>query len=203
VVALQWLLRQPAITAQMVNKCAQQLLAICCVPLAAAEALVAAGLRMQITGQQLVEAAYSCVAGLDVWVAAFDSAGVPRQEWAANLPLGMRHLCCLVTCQTRYVQLVFTGSTSAMQSCVAKVRLASVMPLRWVAELQSLLWQVALMHTRQGRNLLPCVTTSPSEALCAPGVHSMKVWCAVSQIVPCSANAVFAVAASGDRGSHS
>jgi hypothetical protein len=92
--ALQWLLRQPRITAATVSQCAQQLLAIPCVPLAAAQALVAAGLRMQITGQQLVQAAYSCVEGLEVWVAAFDSAGVPHQEWAADLPLGMLHMCC-------------------------------------------------------------------------------------------------------------
>jgi hypothetical protein len=87
--ALRWLLRQPGITALTVNQCAQQLLAIRCVPLAAAQALVAAGLRMQITGQQLVQAAYSCVEGLKVWVAAFDSAGLPQQEWAADLPSGM------------------------------------------------------------------------------------------------------------------
>jgi hypothetical protein len=95
VAALQWLLHQPGITAPTVNQCKQQLLAIRCVPLAAAQALVAAGLRMQITGQQLVQAAYSCVEGLEVWVAAFDSAGVPQQEWAADLPLGMQHVCCL------------------------------------------------------------------------------------------------------------
>jgi hypothetical protein len=52
VAALRWLLRQAGITAVTVNQCAQQLLAIPCVPLAAAQALVAAGLRMQITGQQ-------------------------------------------------------------------------------------------------------------------------------------------------------
>jgi hypothetical protein len=94
VVALRWLLRQPGITALTVNQCVQQLLAIPCVPLAAAQALVAAGLRMQITGQQLVQAAYSCVEGLEVWVAAFVSARVPQQEWAAALPLGMVHMCC-------------------------------------------------------------------------------------------------------------
>jgi hypothetical protein len=93
VAALQWLLRQPGIAAMTVNQCAQQLLAIPSVPRAAAQALVAAGLRMQITGQHLVQAAYSCVEGLEVWVAAFDSAGVPQQEWAADLPLGMRHIC--------------------------------------------------------------------------------------------------------------
>jgi hypothetical protein len=92
--ALGWLLCQPGITAQTINKCRQQLLAIPCVPLAAAKALIAAGLRMQITGQQLVEAAYSCMEGLEVWVAAFASAGVPRQEWAADLAPGMRHVCC-------------------------------------------------------------------------------------------------------------
>jgi hypothetical protein len=71
VAALQWLLLQPGITALMVNQCGQQLLAIPCVPLAAAKALVAAGLRMQITGQQLVQAAYSCVEGLEVWGGSF------------------------------------------------------------------------------------------------------------------------------------
>jgi hypothetical protein len=43
VAALQWLLRQPEITALTVNQCGQQLLAIPCVPLAAAEVLVVAG----------------------------------------------------------------------------------------------------------------------------------------------------------------
>jgi hypothetical protein len=94
VAALQWLLRQPEITVLTVNQCKQQLLAIPCVPLAAAEALVVAGVRVQITGQQLVDAAYSCVERLEVWVAAFDSARVPQQDWAADLPQGMRHLCC-------------------------------------------------------------------------------------------------------------
>jgi hypothetical protein len=94
VAALQWLLHQPGITALTVNQCTQQLLAIRGVPHAAAWALVAAGLRMQITGQQLLQAAYSCVDGLEVWVEAFDSAGVPQQEWAADLPPGMRHVCC-------------------------------------------------------------------------------------------------------------
>jgi hypothetical protein len=124
-VALQWLLRQPGMTLLMVNQCAQQLPAIPCVPLAAAHALVAAGLRMQITGQQLAQAAYSCVEGLEVWVAAFDSAGVPQQEWAADLPLGMVHMCCSgrvpkqVCVQlvfTSFTSLTFTSSTRAVQN---------------------------------------------------------------------------------------
>jgi hypothetical protein len=117
-VSLQWLLRQPELTAMTVNQCRQQLLGIRCVPSAAAEALVAAGLRMQITGQQLVEAAYSCVEGLDVWVAAFDSAAVPQQEWAADLPLGMRHMCCgRQVPQQVCVQLVFTNAAVAPVLC--------------------------------------------------------------------------------------
>jgi hypothetical protein len=117
--SLQWLLRQPGITALTVNQCAQQLLAIRCAPLAAAQALVAAGLRMQITRQQLVQAAYSCVEGLEVWVAAFDSAGVPQREWAADLPLGMRHMCCgRQVPQQVSVQLVLGSVTRAMQ-CIA------------------------------------------------------------------------------------
>uniref|UniRef100_A0A383W0J9 Uncharacterized protein n=1 Tax=Tetradesmus obliquus TaxID=3088 RepID=A0A383W0J9_TETOB len=56
--ALRWLLRQPAVTPATINQCSQQLLAIPAVPLAAAEALVRAGLRVQITGQQLVASAY-------------------------------------------------------------------------------------------------------------------------------------------------
>jgi hypothetical protein len=113
--ALCWLLRQPQITALMVNQCRQQLLAIPNMPLAAAQALVAAGLRMQITGQQLVQAAYSCVQGLEVWVAAFDSAWVPQQEWAADLPLGMQHVCCHreVPMQVCW-QFVCTNSTTVV-----------------------------------------------------------------------------------------
>jgi hypothetical protein len=117
VAALQWLLRQPGITALTVNQCARQLLAIPCVPLAAAQALVAAGLRMQITGQQLVPAAYSCVEGLEVWVAAFDSAGVPQQEWAADLPLGMQHVCC-----RREVPDQVCVQLASCQSCYTAVR---------------------------------------------------------------------------------
>jgi hypothetical protein len=119
--ALQWLLRQPGITLLTVNQCGHQLLAIPCVPPAAAKALVAAGLRMQITGRQLVQAAYSCVEGLEVWVAAFDSAGVPHQEWAADLPLGMVHLCCGRKVPKQVcVQHVITSSTIAVQLGVAE-----------------------------------------------------------------------------------
>jgi hypothetical protein len=116
---LQWLLHQPGITALTVNQCRQQLLAIRCVPLAAAQALVAAGLRMQITGQQLVQAAHSCVEGLEVWVEAFDSAGVPQQEWAADLPLGMQHVCCFRKVP-KQVCAVCVHQHSAVQSSVHK-----------------------------------------------------------------------------------
>jgi hypothetical protein len=92
--ALHWLLQQPAITAAMINQCSQQLLAIPCVPLAAAEALVRAGLRVRITAQQLVARAYECCEGLEVWVAAFSKAGVPLQEWAAVLPTELQLVCC-------------------------------------------------------------------------------------------------------------
>uniref|UniRef100_A0A383VTW8 Uncharacterized protein n=1 Tax=Tetradesmus obliquus TaxID=3088 RepID=A0A383VTW8_TETOB len=78
--ALRWLLRQPAVTAAMINQCGQQLLAIPGVPLAAAEALVRAGLRVQITAQQLVDRAYACFEGFEVWVEAFSAAGVPPEE---------------------------------------------------------------------------------------------------------------------------
>jgi hypothetical protein len=144
VAALQWLLRQPGITAPAVNRCAQQLLAIRCVPFAAARALVEAGLRMQITWQQLVQAAYSCVEGLEVWVAAFDSAGVPQQEWAADMPPGMVHVCCtrqgpqlvraqhvsqhrtsLVDCSA--VQSGVDTSCSAMQSTLSDLKCASTL----------------------------------------------------------------------------
>jgi hypothetical protein len=119
--ALRWLLRQPQITALTVNQCGQQLLAIPCVPLAAAQALVAAGLRVQLTGQQLVQAANSCLEGLEVWVAAFDSAGVPQQEWAADLPMGMVHMCCRRRVPKQVcVLLVFRSSASAVQSSVHK-----------------------------------------------------------------------------------
>jgi hypothetical protein len=121
VAALQWLLHQPGITAVTLNQCGQQLLVVHCVPLAAAKALVAAGLRMQITGQQLVQAAYSCVEGLEVWVAAFDSAGVPQQEWAADLPLGMQHVCCFRKVpQQVCVPCVHQHSQGAVQSRVHK-----------------------------------------------------------------------------------
>jgi hypothetical protein len=129
VAALRWLLHQPGITAQTVNQCRQQLLAIPCVPLAAAKALVAAGLRMQITGQQLTEAAYSCVEGLEVWVAAFDSAGVPQQEWAADLSLGMRHVCF----QYRVPKQVCVCSQAVQRLC------SLVLLLQWVAEVHTLL----------------------------------------------------------------
>ncbi|WIA15684.1 hypothetical protein OEZ85_002309 [Tetradesmus obliquus] len=76
----------------MINQCSQQLLAIPGVPLAAAEALVQAGLRVQITGQQLVASAYECFEGLGVWVEAFSAAGVPLAHWAAELPAELRHL---------------------------------------------------------------------------------------------------------------
>jgi hypothetical protein len=117
VAALRWLLRQPGMTASIINQAAQQLLAIRCVPLAAAEALVAAGLRMQITGQQLVDAAYSCVEGFEVWVAAFDSTWVLQQEWAADLPEEMQHVCCrrVVTGPlTWQVRALVRGPTAAM-----------------------------------------------------------------------------------------
>ncbi|WIA15685.1 hypothetical protein OEZ85_002310 [Tetradesmus obliquus] len=78
----------------MVNQCSQQLLAIPGVPLAAAEALVGAGLRVQVTGQQLVAAAYKCFDWLGVWVQAFSAAGVPLEEWAADLPAELRQMCC-------------------------------------------------------------------------------------------------------------
>jgi hypothetical protein len=113
VAALRWLLRQPGMITSDINQAAQQLLAIRCVPLPAAEALVAAGLRMQITGQQLVDAAYSCVEGLEVWVAAFDSAGVPQQEWAADLPQEMQHVCCCRKVPTTQVRALVAGSAPA------------------------------------------------------------------------------------------
>ncbi|WIA15590.1 hypothetical protein OEZ85_002217 [Tetradesmus obliquus] len=68
--SLRWLLRQPDITAAVINQHSKQLLAIPGVPLAAAVALVRAGLRVQITGQQ---------------------------EWAADLPAELRRLCCCDT----------------------------------------------------------------------------------------------------------
>jgi hypothetical protein len=92
--ALRWLLRHSAVTAAAINQCSQQLLAIPRVPFAAAEALVRAGLRVQITAQQLVACAYECFEGFEVWVVAFCIAGVPLQEWAADLPEEMRLLCC-------------------------------------------------------------------------------------------------------------
>uniref|UniRef100_A0A383VTJ7 Uncharacterized protein n=1 Tax=Tetradesmus obliquus TaxID=3088 RepID=A0A383VTJ7_TETOB len=92
--ALRWLLRQPAVTAAMINQCSQQLLAIPGVPLAAAEALVRAGLRLQITAQQLVARAHEGFYGFAVWVEAFTAAAVPLEEWAADLPAELRHVCC-------------------------------------------------------------------------------------------------------------
>jgi hypothetical protein len=88
--ALRWLLHQPTVTAAMINQCSQQPLAIPCVPLAAAVALVRAGLRVQITAQQLVAAAYECFEGSEVWVAAFVHVWVPLQEWAADLPIELQ-----------------------------------------------------------------------------------------------------------------
>ncbi|WIA35786.1 hypothetical protein OEZ86_004175 [Tetradesmus obliquus] len=92
--ALRWLLRQPAVTAAMINQCSQQLLAIPGVPYAAAEALVAAGLRAQITAQQLLARAYEHYEWVGVWADAFAAAGVPLQEWAAGIPADLRGLCC-------------------------------------------------------------------------------------------------------------
>uniref|UniRef100_A0A383W240 Uncharacterized protein n=1 Tax=Tetradesmus obliquus TaxID=3088 RepID=A0A383W240_TETOB len=93
--ALRWLLRQPAVTAATINQCGQQLLDIPGVPLAAAEAVVRAGLRVQITGLQLVVRAIDDSEGLGVWVAAFTLAGVPLEEWAAaDLPAYLRQVCC-------------------------------------------------------------------------------------------------------------
>jgi hypothetical protein len=94
--AFEWLLRQqePEVTTAMINQCSQQLLAIPRVPLAAAEALVRAGLRVQITPQQLVVRAYECFEGFEVWVAAFDAVEVPLQQWATDLPVELRLVCC-------------------------------------------------------------------------------------------------------------
>lgn len=74
----------------MINQCSQQLLAIPGVPLAAAKAVVRAGLRVQIQGLQLVVRAIDDLEGLGVWVAAFTLAGVPLEEWAADLPAYLR-----------------------------------------------------------------------------------------------------------------
>ncbi|WIA15649.1 hypothetical protein OEZ85_002275 [Tetradesmus obliquus] len=52
-----------------------------------------AGLRVQITAQQLADRAYACFEGFEVWVQAF-SAAVPLEEWAADLPDELRRLCC-------------------------------------------------------------------------------------------------------------
>uniref|UniRef100_A0A383WC66 Fanconi Anaemia group E protein C-terminal domain-containing protein n=1 Tax=Tetradesmus obliquus TaxID=3088 RepID=A0A383WC66_TETOB len=92
--ALQWLLRQPSVTVAMVNHCSQQLLAIPGVPLAAAYALVWAGLHVQITGQQLLVRAFEGFEGLDVWVQALSNARVPLEGWAADLPAELRRVCC-------------------------------------------------------------------------------------------------------------
>ncbi|WIA15655.1 hypothetical protein OEZ85_002281 [Tetradesmus obliquus] len=78
----------------MINQCSQQLLAIPGVPYAAAEALVAAGLRAQITAQQLLALAYEHYEWVGVWADAFAAAGVPLQEWAAGIPADLRGLCC-------------------------------------------------------------------------------------------------------------
>ncbi|WIA22306.1 hypothetical protein OEZ85_004622 [Tetradesmus obliquus] len=77
----------------MINKCSQQLLAILGVPLAAAKALVRAGLRVQITSQQLVARAYKGFEGLGVWLEAFSAAGVPLVAWTAELPAELRPVC--------------------------------------------------------------------------------------------------------------
>lgn len=89
----RWQPRQPKVTAAMINKCSQQLLAILCVPLAAAKALVRAGLRVQITSQQLVARAYKGFEGLGVWLEAFSAAGVPLVAWTAELPAELRPVC--------------------------------------------------------------------------------------------------------------
>uniref|UniRef100_A0A383VX03 Uncharacterized protein n=1 Tax=Tetradesmus obliquus TaxID=3088 RepID=A0A383VX03_TETOB len=78
----------------MINQCSQQLLAIPGVPLAAAKALVQRGLRVQITAQELVAAAYACSDSFRVWVEAFSAAAVPLEEWAADLPAELRLVCC-------------------------------------------------------------------------------------------------------------
>ncbi|WIA15686.1 hypothetical protein OEZ85_002311 [Tetradesmus obliquus] len=94
--ALHWLLCQPAVTAATINQCSQQLLAIPGVPYAAAEALVRAGLRVQITGQQLVARAYEGFQRFEVWVEAFSAVWprVPLEEWAADLLAELRRVCC-------------------------------------------------------------------------------------------------------------
>ncbi|WIA35930.1 hypothetical protein OEZ86_004309 [Tetradesmus obliquus] len=89
--------KKPDITAAVVNQRSQQLLAIPGVPLAAAVAAVRAGLRVQITGQQVLERAYNCFDGFGVWAAAFDAAEVPLEEWAADVPAELRRLCCCDT----------------------------------------------------------------------------------------------------------
>uniref|UniRef100_A0A383VLE0 Uncharacterized protein n=1 Tax=Tetradesmus obliquus TaxID=3088 RepID=A0A383VLE0_TETOB len=92
--ALRWLLRQPAVTAAMLKKCSQQLLQIPGVPLAAAETLVAAGIRGQVTLQRLAAGAYNGYDGPVAWALAFADAGVPLQEWAAGLPAELRTIAC-------------------------------------------------------------------------------------------------------------
>jgi hypothetical protein len=101
--ALLWLLQQPAMTAASINAVSMQLLAIPCVPLAAAEALVRAGLRTQLTSDQLVTAAVAGAASCHVWLAAYVSIGVPRDKWAAALSTAMEDAClgCLLTKQVR------------------------------------------------------------------------------------------------------
>ncbi|WIA08620.1 hypothetical protein OEZ85_008049 [Tetradesmus obliquus] len=58
------------------------------------EALVRAGLWLRITAQQLVARTHEGFYGFAVWVEAFTAAAVPLEEWAADLPAELRHVCC-------------------------------------------------------------------------------------------------------------
>uniref|UniRef100_A0A383VVR9 Uncharacterized protein n=1 Tax=Tetradesmus obliquus TaxID=3088 RepID=A0A383VVR9_TETOB len=131
--ALHSLLRRPETSADVINQCSQQLLAIPGVPLAAAKALVAAGLRVQVTGQQLVERAYLCFEGLGVWVEAFSAAGVPLAEWAAELPAELLMVCGSTTSTPEQLVRDLTPARTANLLAVALTIAACRRPFHYIS----------------------------------------------------------------------
>jgi hypothetical protein len=83
--AVAWLLRK--VPAAATPSLTDKLLGVRHVPLACAEALVAAGVRVSYA--QLLAAAYSMVAGVEVWVQAQDYLGV-----RSDIPESAISVCC-------------------------------------------------------------------------------------------------------------
>uniref|UniRef100_A0A383W0I1 Uncharacterized protein n=1 Tax=Tetradesmus obliquus TaxID=3088 RepID=A0A383W0I1_TETOB len=128
ITALHWLLQQPTMRAAKVNLVSDQLLLLPRVPLAAAEALVRSGLRMQITPQQLAAAAAAGAEGCGVWLGAHHNMLVPRQIWGAALPMHVENACLrhpLPQWQVRPLELppLLAVAVAALAGCATSAEL--------------------------------------------------------------------------------